>query len=151
MKCEIVDRDIDKIKEIDDIRVKAFNLEYGGDYYLNNLSSGKMIAIKAIIDEKPIGGCYVYISPNTYSLNIDRIFMLEEYRHNNYASELLEYVLNNKSYFEDYYNLKVDRSIVEPSNDDLIKFYRENGYSGPGIIGNMTRILEYEKNNNKIR
>lgn len=95
MEYEIIDRDIDKIKEIDDIRVKAFNLDFQGDYYLNKLSSGKLIAVKAIIDGKIIGGCYVYISPNTYSLNIDRIFILDEYRHNNYASELLEYVLNN--------------------------------------------------------
>ena len=148
MEYEIIDRDINKIKEIDDIRVKSFNLEFGGDYYINSLSSGKMIAVKAILDGKTIGGCYVYISPNTYSLNIDRIFILDEYRYNNYASELLEFVLDNKSYFEDYYNLRVDRSIVEPSDDDLIEFYRKNGYNGPGVIGNMTRFLEYEKKDN---
>ena len=151
MKYEIVDRDIDNIKEIDDIRVKAFNLDYQGAFYLDNISSGKMIAVKAMLDGKIIGGCYVYISPITYSLNINRLFILDEYRNNNYASELLEYVLDNKSYFEDYYNIKVNRSIVEPYNDDLIEFYKKNGYSDPGIIGNMTKYLEDEINNNKRR
>lgn len=141
--------DIDNIDELDIIRTKSFNLKEQSNYYLDNLKSGKMVGIELLLDNIIIGGAYVYVSPNTYSLVIERIFIIEEYRHNKYASKLLEYILNNKNYFEEYYDIEINSSRVEPSNDELIKFYKENGYKGPNILNEMIRHLDYSITSHK--
>ena len=141
--------DFDEIDDLDKIRIKAFGQTEGTDYFVNQIKDNKMHAVEVLLDQTVIGGCYVYISPNTHSLNIDRIFILDEYRHHQYASQLLEYVLSHKREFEDIYQMKVTTSIVEPSSDELIKFYKLNGYRGPNVIGGMTKALEYEDTDSK--
>ena len=133
-----------EIDELDKIRVESFNQEASTDYFVNRIKNNQLSAVQVSVDNNVVGGAYVYISPNTYSLNIDRLFILEEYRHNNYASLLLDYILKNKKIFEDIYGIKVNKSIVEPSSVSLIEFYKLNGYKGPNVIGNMTKTINYE-------
>ena len=143
LEYKIINKDeYDEIKELDEVRVKSYELSEQLDLFMNQIKDGKLIAIKVILDNKTIGGSYVYISPNTNSLYIDRIFILQEYRNNNYASKLLNYILSNKEFFEDYYNREVTCSMVEPSSNELIEFYKKNGYKGPNVLGNMTKELE---------
>ena len=110
LEYKIINKDeYDEIKELDEVRVKSYELSEQLDLFMNQIKDGKLIAIKVILDNKTIGGSYVYISPNTNSLYIDRIFILQEYRNNNYASKLLNYILSNKEFFEDYYNREIKK------------------------------------------
>ena len=136
--------EFDEVHYLDKVRIKAFGQTEGTDFFVNQIKDNKMTAVEVLLDGTVIGGCYVYISPNTSSLNIDRIFILDEYRHHQYASQLLNYVLSHKREFEDIYQMKVTTSIVEPSSDELIAFYKLNGYRGPNVIGSMTKALDYE-------
>jgi len=138
-------RDIDIIKEIETVRRNAFGVSEEVPYFFHNLTSGNMIAVEALLDGTVIGGAYVYISRLTKSLNIDRIFIEEEYRNHNYASQLLEYIIQQKDYFEHYYDMEVDKSFVEPINDELIAFYQKNGYHSPNSLGQMIRFIHLDK------
>ena len=133
-----------EIDELDKIRIKSFDQETSSDFFINKIKNNQLSAVQVSKDNNVIGGAYVYISPNTYSLNIDRVFILEEYRHNKYASDLLNYILKNKKIFEDIYDTKINKSIVEPSSEGLIDFYKLNGYHGPNAMGIMYKMLDYK-------
>ena len=137
--------DIDIIEEIETIRRKAFGISEEIPVFIHNLTSGNMIAVEAVLDGVAIGGAYVYISRLTRSLNIDRIFIDEEYRNHNYASQLLEYIIQQKDYFEHYYDMEVDKSFVEPISDELFAFYQKNGYRSPNSLGQMVRVINIDK------
>lgn len=137
--------DIDIINELETIRRKAFGVSEAIPVFIHNLTSGKMIAVEAVLDGTVIGGAYVYISRLTKTLNVDRIFIDEESRNHNYASQLLEYIIQQKDYFEHYYDMEVEKSLVEPIGDELIAFYQKNGYRRPNSLGQMIRFIHLDK------
>ena len=102
-----------------------------------------------IVNNEVVGGAYVFVSSNTNSLNIDRIFILQEYRNQHYASDLLTYINDHKSIFEDYSGIEIHKGFVEPQDDDLISFYKKNGYRGPNSFNIMSKSLNYYSENNK--
>ena len=139
--------DIEDITNLDQIRLASFSIKEGNNFFIDNIKSGNMQAIEMIVNNNVVGGAYLFISPNTHSITIERIFILDKYQHNGFASLLLEHILSLKELFEDKYNMIINCSIAEPSNDELIKFYKQNGYKGPNAIGTMKRYLDYEITN----
>lgn len=139
--------DFIEINELDKVRVKSYGLTEQLNTYMNDIKEDKLTGVEVILDNKIIGGAYVYISPNNYTLNIAKIFILQEYRKNNYASKLLDYIFDNINYLEEKYNINTNASLVEPDNEELIEFYKKNGYREPNSIGIMRRPIYHHYSN----
>ena len=143
--------DIIEIQELDKIRLTSYGLDEQITVYKDQIKNGSLTAVEVLYDNKIIGGAYLYISSNTKTLNISKIFILQEFRNNNYASKLLDYIFNNINYFEEYYNIEANSSLVEPDNIDLIEFYKKNGYREPNRIGIMRRPIYHYYSNTHIK
>ena len=113
-------------REIEHLRRKAFEITSMLDYFENNLKEGKMVAVGAYLDGKLIGGAY--ISSSMHSLYIEQLFVNKEYQHQGIGSNIVRYILNNKGYFEKYFNEKYIYSKTEPSSDEALKMLENLGY-----------------------
>ncbi len=85
-----------------------------------------------------IGG--IYLSDSYSSLFVEQIFVSKNYQFSDLkvGSNLLHFIIDNKSIFEKRFNKKFNISRLESKNQD--KFYSSNGYvQENNLIGTMKR------------
>ena len=120
------------IVELEKLRINAYQMDFddmsiNNTFFAKGLRCGKYIVFGAYLDNKLVGACYV---SNIYnSLFIDRLFVLKSLQKSGYhiGTNLLKYVLNNKSVVEEYFNEKFSVSMLE--NEVLnSSIYKNLGY-----------------------
>ena len=142
IRYELLDNNNKDILEIEMLRCEAFNIKelVKDSYYYKKIKDGDMVVVKCYLDDKLVGGVYV---TNSYSsLFIDQIFIRPKYQRNglHIGSRLLNYVLENKNIFEDYFNKKFSVSRLENRCQD--EFYNYMGYKNENnLMDTMKRRI----------
>ena len=137
MKYVIVST-LSEMNKLEEIRKIVNNIKsQETSFYLNEMQKGTVVPVAVIIDDEIIGG--VYISCSMSSLFIENIFVQKDYQGRGIASSLINYVIKNKSIFEEHFERKFTLSKLEPNSDSIISFYRKLGYSEPNELNVMKR------------
>ena len=132
----------DEILKIEKLRCEVFNYDFSreNNYYFRELKKGNIIGIKCLYDGKLIGG--IYLSDLYSSLFVEQIFVSKNYQFSDLkvGSNLLHFIIDNKSIFEKKFFKKFNISRLESKNHD--KFYISNGYvQENNLIGTMKRKI----------
>ena len=134
MKINLV-LDNDEFLKLENLRYEVLGLPkeiMGKSYYLDKFNKYKLLGAGAYIDNKLVGG--IYISDSYDTLYIEYLFVSKEYQSNknHIGSELLSFVLKNKNAFEEYFNIDIYVSMLEPGSELLRMYYRKFGYKDIG-------------------
>ena len=146
MKIEykFLNMDEEHMKEYEEMRLEAF--DYG---HLNKLALSQTRYTKAAQENKRIFvvvGLYyeeeldaiVYVSNNHNSLYIEQLFVRKnkQGKHLHLGRQLLQYILENKETFEQYFNQHFEISSLTPIDEKSIAIYKSFGYQKKnGIYG----------------
>ena len=124
---------------MENIRMEVYGLSESSLFFIDSVTSGRMIPVGVFVDNKLIGGAY--ISKSLKSLYIENIFIKSEYQHKGYAKGLLKYIFDNKKLFEEYFNMEFLFSKLEPNSNDIIEFYKSVGFSEPNDLNVMRKRI----------
>lgn len=96
--------------------------------YLEDIENGSILVFMCLIDSLPVSACY--ISKFRGTLYVDYLFTLPEYQRKKYyyGKNLLQYILDNKSIVEDYFNCSFQKSVLCPGSPKVISLYKSLGY-----------------------
>ncbi len=125
---------------VDRLRHDVQKLEYvENNYFINRIKNSEICVLACFIDDSVVGG--LYLSNYLNSLYIEKVFVKEIYQKQGIASYMINYVINNKEYFEGFFNKKVEYSKLEPNSKLTIDIYRKLGYRGPDDLNIMKRRI----------
>lgn len=118
---------VNNVKEIEDLRRDSFNIKFDNrNFYEQQINNGKILPLGGYINDELVAG--VYISASFQSLYIDQLFVKKEYQHNGYGTNILQFVLNNKYIFEDFFKTEFEFSKAEIRNENALKLVQNLGY-----------------------
>ena len=109
------------------------------NFYINRIKKDEICVLACFIENDLAAG--MYISNYLNSLYVEKLFVKESFRKQGIASNMINYVINNKEYFENFFNQKIDYSRLEPNSNLTIDIYRKLGYRGPDNLNIMKRRI----------
>ena len=125
----LLNLDDNLINVLENMRYDAYSINLSSDissFYKFNLNHGNFVAFGVYYQNQLVGACYV--SKTYSSLYVEQLFILKKYQNTNLhlGSELLKYVLNQKEYVDNYFNINAKYSYIENSIDSHL--YERLGY-----------------------
>ena len=139
LRLEVI-KNVDDLNLVDRLRYDVENLEYVEDnYFINKIKNNEICVLACFIDNSVVGG--VYLSNYLNSLYVEKVFVKESFQKQGIASSMIKYVINNKDYFEGFFNKRIDYSKLEPNSNLTIDIYRKLGYRGPDDLNIMRRRI----------
>lgn len=134
LKFKIIEPTKENILELERLRYSAYSffdptLNETNSYYFKKIWEGKMIACGAFLNSSLVAGCY--ISNSHHSLYIEQIFVKKEFQNHKdlrIGSTLIEYVLKNKEWIENFFHESFSYAKVEPASNSLIEYYGKLGF-----------------------
>ncbi len=129
---------IKNAKEIEDLRRDSFNIKFDNrNFYEQQINNGKILPLGGYINDELVVGAY--ISASFQSLYIDQLFVKKEYQHNGYGTNILQFILNNKYIFEDFFKTEFEFSKAEIRNENALKLVQNLGYKQTNDIYGTVR------------
>jgi GNAT superfamily N-acetyltransferase len=130
-----------KIKELEKIRLDAYNAEQLGTFYIEMLKAKKAIVFVAKANKEIVGASYV--SDSLYSLYIEQLFVKSCYQNQKIGTNLLYYILKNKQLAENYFQHPLNISRLAPASLISERLYRRMGYEDTtyAITGTLLKRL----------
>ena len=132
IKYGIVPLTNSNIELLENIRFNAYKIDttdfpVKDSFHFGKLQNKKYIVFGCYLNNELIGACYISNSYN--SLYIEQLFILSEYQKSSYylGTNLLKFVLDNKSVIEKHFNSKFYFSRLENKNIDS-NMYKSLGY-----------------------
>ena len=128
------------IELVDRLRYDAQNMEYvDNNFFINRIKKGEICVLACFIENSVVGG--IYLSNSLNSLYVEKIFVKEQFQKCGIATFMINYVINNKTYFEGLFYKKIDYSILEPNSNLTVDLYRKLGFRGPDNLNIMRRRI----------
>ena len=115
------------------------NIDFN-QYYYDKFIHHKILLYGAFYHGVLVGGAY--ISSSFDSLFVEQLFVKKEFQKSylHVGSKLLNYIIYDKKYCEEFFKTKFDVSRLESRNNDL--FYQKLGYQKEdNIYGTMKKRI----------
>ena len=139
MNIKVINEHSD-IELVDRLRYDAQNMEYvDNNFFINRIKNGEICVLACFIENSVVGG--IYLSNSLNSLYVEKIFVKEQFQKCGIATFMINYVINNKHYFEGLFHKKIDFSILEPNSNLTVDLYRKLGFRGPDNLNIMRRRI----------
>lgn len=127
----------------ENMRRKVYGIESTFDvkdsYYTREISQGNILLFTCEINEITVAACYISNSFN--SLYVEYLFVLPEYQEKSLhlGKNLLQYICDNKKIVEEYFNCKLNHSLLSPTTEKSRAIYESMGYKVTNKILNIMR------------
>ncbi len=97
--------------------------------YAAAIKSGDFLAFECFDDKELVGGMLLRLEE--HDIKLSRLFVDKSERSKGAGSFMIDYIMDHKEFFEDYYATKIYGVITEPL-DTAIDFYFDKGFDYSG-------------------
>lgn len=132
IQYSIINLTDENILKLEQIRYDAYKfdkqeLKEGNPLYIKYLKEGKYLVFGCYLNNQLIGGCYISNFHN--SLYVEQLFISKQHQRTSLhlGTNLLLHVLKNKDQVEEYFQIKLNYSYLEPRKNTE-NFYQNLGY-----------------------